>query len=85
MASRTEEQQENREWWGKRAGGYIGKHKGMTKVGLVIGVGFAIPFIIASLLAIGRGEGLEAVVWFVSAVLAFGTAMAMALWSSRRD
>ncbi len=85
MTSRTEEQQADRDGWWKRTQGYVGKHRGMTKIGLVIGSGFATPFIVASLPAISQGTGREAAAWLGSAFLMFATAMTMALWSSRRD
>ena len=85
MTSRTKEQQENRNGWWKRARAYVSKHRGMTKLGLAIGGGFATPFIVAGSLAMSQGKGREATAWFGSALLMLATAMTMALWSSRRD
>ena len=85
VTSRTKEQQANRNGWWKRTRGYVGKHRGMTKLGLLIGGGFATPFIVASLPAISQGNGREAAAWLGSAFLMLATAMTMALWSSRRD
>ena len=85
VTSTTKEQQANRNGWWKRARGYVTKHRGMTKLGLVIGGGFATPFIVAGLIAISQGKGREATAWFGSALLMFKAAITMALWSSRRD
>ena len=85
VTSRTTEQQANRDGWWKRTRGYVGKHRGMAKLGLVIGGGFATPFIVAGLLAISQGTGREAAAWLGSALLMFAIAVTMALWSSRRD
>ena len=89
VTSRTpetaEEKQANRDGWWKRTRRYVSKHRGMAKIGLVIGGGFATPFIVASLPAISQGAGRDAAAWLGSAFLMFATAMTIALWSSRRD
>ena len=85
VTSRTDEQQANRDGWWKRTRGYLGKHLGMTKLGLVIGGGFATPFIVASLPAISQGAGRDAAAWLRSAFLMFATSLGMSIWISRRD
>ena len=85
VTSRTKEQQANRDGWWKKTRGYVGKHRGMAKLGLVIGGSFATPFIVAGLLAINQGTGRAAAAWLGSALLMFAIAVTMALWSSRRD
>ena len=71
-------------WW-KRAWEYVRKHREMTRIGIVIGCSLAVPFLLASVLAVARGARAEAVAWFGSALLMVVTMTPLALWSSRRD
>ena len=82
MESTTRAQKDG--WW-KRAREYMGKHREMTKIGMVIGGCLAAPFLLATVLAAGRGAGAEAAVWFGSAFLMVLAMTVLALWSSRRD
>ena len=58
---------------------------GNDRIGIVIGCSLAVPFLLASVLAVARGARAEAVVWFGSALLMVVTMTPLALWSSRRD
>ena len=53
----------------RRAWGYVQKHQAMTRIGLIIGIGFAIPFLNAAGLATLRGSGRETTAWLLSAIL----------------
>ena len=52
---------------------------------MIIGCSLAVPFLLASVLAVARGARAEAVAWFGSALLMVVTMTPLALWSSRRD
>ncbi len=85
MESTTGQPREERNGWRKKAWGYVRKHQETTSIGLAIGGGGAIPFLVAAGLATLRGSGREATVWLASAVLILVALPSLALWSSRRD
>ena len=69
----------------RRARGYVQKHQEMTRIGLIIGIGFASPFLVAAGMATLRGSGRETTAWLLSATLILVAVPSLALWSSRRD
>lgn len=85
MGSTTGGQQEKRNQRWPSATGYLGKHSGMAMIGLFIGIGLAVPFIVAGVLAALRGSGAEVSAWLLSALLLLLTMPSLALWASRRD
>ena len=58
MDSTTRAQKDG--WW-KRAWEYVRKHREMTRIGMIIGCSLAVPFLLASILAVARGARAEAV------------------------
>ena len=85
MESMAGEPRKERDGRMRRAWGYVQKHQEMTRIGLIIGIGFAIPFLVAAGMATLRGSGRETAAWLLSATLILVGVPSLALWSSRRD
>ena len=85
MESPQTEPQEERNRRVGRGWGYVQRHGGMAKIGLAIGIGLAVPFLVATGIAATRGDGAEAAAWLISAILMLVTMPSLALWTSRRD
>ena len=61
MDSTTRAQKDG--WW-KRAWEYVRKHREMTRIGMIIGCSLAVPFLLASVLAVaGSKSGSGRMVW----------------------
>lgn len=85
MESRQAEPQEEGNRRVSRSWEYVQRHGEMARIGLAIGTGLAVPFLVATGIAATRGDGAEAAAWLISAVLMLVTMPSLAIWSSRRD